>query len=146
MHLIWIILFFYFLHTVGFRSIFTFIPSFSKNKYQIHSYTTSNMDDFKTICIYENLPISAYFFKRREDFSCLLKNRTFSNIIPRAKHVLNTFKLRMLYACLYLFVVYILFAPIILTSIHCCVYNSHDIEVMGKVIKTETFNVGFTSK
>ena len=31
------------------------------------------MDDFKTICIYENLPISAYFFERREDFSCLLK-------------------------------------------------------------------------
>ena len=42
-------------------------------KYQIHSYTTSNMDDFKTICIYENLPIFAYFFKSREDFSCLLK-------------------------------------------------------------------------
>ena len=70
--------------------IFTFILSFQKNKYQIHS-NTSNMDDFKTFCIYENLPIFTYFFKRREDFSCLLKNPIFSNIIPRAKHVLNTF-------------------------------------------------------
>ena len=31
------------------------------------------MDDFKTICIYDNLPNFAYFFKRREDFSRLLK-------------------------------------------------------------------------
>ena len=31
------------------------------------------MDDFKTICICENLPLSAYFFTRRKDFSCLLK-------------------------------------------------------------------------
>ena len=85
------ILFFYFLHTIGFRSVFTFILSFWKNKYQIHSYTTSNMDNFKTICIYENLPISAYFFKKWEGFSCLLKNPIFSNIIPHAKHILNTF-------------------------------------------------------
>ena len=42
-----------------------------KNKYQMHFYMTSNMEDFKTICIYENLPIFAYFFKRREDFSRL---------------------------------------------------------------------------
>ena len=32
------------------------------------------MDAFKTICIYENFPIFAYFFKGREDFSRLLKN------------------------------------------------------------------------
>ena len=37
--------------------------SFRKNKYQILSYTTSNMDDLKAICIYENIPISEYFFK-----------------------------------------------------------------------------------
>ena len=37
--------------------------SFRKNKYQILSYTTSNMDDFKAICIYENIPVSEYFFK-----------------------------------------------------------------------------------
>ena len=72
---IWIILFFYFFHTVGFRSIFIFILSFLENKYQIHSYITSNMDDFKSICIYENLHISTYFFKRRVDFSCLLKKK-----------------------------------------------------------------------
>ena len=52
----------------------------------------------------------------------------------------------MLYAHLYLFVVYILFAPVISTSIHCCVYNSHDIKVLMKVIETEMFNVGFTSQ
>ena len=57
---------FFFLHTVGFRSIFTFILSFPKNKLQIHSYTASNMDDFKTICIYINLPIFAYFFEGRD--------------------------------------------------------------------------------
>ena len=79
------------------------------------------MDEFKIICVYENLPISAYFFKRREDFSCFLKNPIFLNIIPGAKHVLDTFKLRTLYVRLYLFVVYILFAPVILTSTHRCV-------------------------
>ena len=54
----WIILFFYFLYTVGFRSIFTFIMSFRKKKYQIHSYPVSNMDDFKTICIYMKIFLS----------------------------------------------------------------------------------------
>ena len=42
--------------------------SFWKNKYQIHSYMTSNMDDFEMICIHKHLPISAYFFARRENF------------------------------------------------------------------------------
>ena len=96
------------------------------------------MGDFKTICIFENLPISAYFFKRREDFSCLLKNPIFSNIIPRAKHVLNTFELIMLCARLYLFVIDISFAPVISTSIHRYVNNSPDIKVLMKVIETET--------
>ena len=48
------------------------------------------------------------------------KNPTFSNIFRRAKYVPNTFKLRTQCACLYLFVVYILFAPVISTSIHHC--------------------------
>ena len=39
----------------------------------------------------------------------------------------------------------IFFVPVISTSIHHCVNNSHDINVLMKVIKTETFNVGFTS-
>ena len=43
------------------------------------------------------------------------------------------------------FVGNILFAPDISTSIHRCVNNFHDIIVLMKVIKTETFNVGFTS-
>ena len=46
----------------------------------------------------------------------------------------------------YLFVIYILFAPIILRSIYHCVDNSHDIKVLMKVIKTEMFNIGFTSQ
>ena len=107
------------------------------------------MDDFITICIYENLPIFVYFFKRREDFSRLLKkkkNRTFSNIFLRAKHIFNTFKLRTLCVRLYLFIVYILFAPVISTSIHRCVNNSPDIKTLMKVIETKTFNVDFTSQ
>ena len=43
------------------------------------------------------------------------------------------------------FVIYIFFAPIVSTSIHRCLNNSHDIKALMKVIKTETFNVGFTS-
>ena len=43
-----------------------------------------------------------------------------------------------------LFIVYILFALVILTSIHHCANNSHDMIVLIKVIKTETLNVGFT--
>ena len=85
------------------------------------------------------------FFLRLEDFFCLLKNPTFKNIIPCAKHVLNTFKLRTLICTLYLFVVYILFALVILTSIYRRVNNSHDIKVLMKVFKTETCNDGFTS-
>ena len=44
-------------------------------------------------------------------------------------------------------ILYIFFALIISTGIHHCVNNiSHDIKVLMKVIKTETFNVGFISK
>ena len=91
------------------------------------------MDDFKKICMYENLPISAYFFKRQEDFSCL-KNST------------NTFKLGKLYARLYLFIIDSLLAPVILTSIHPSINNSREIKVLMKVIKAETFNIGLTSQ
>ena len=97
------------------------------------------MEDFQTIYIYENLSIFAYFFNRREDFSHLLKNPTFSNIFPSAKDVLYTFKLRTLWERLYIFVVYILSVPLISTSIHRCVNNYYDIKVLMKVIKTETF-------
>ena len=47
-------------------------------------------------------------------------------------------------ARLYLFVVYISFAPVILTSIPCYV-NYSDIQVLMMVTETETFNVDFTS-
>ena len=49
-------------------------------------------------------------------------------------------------ARLYVFVVYILFAPVILTRIHHCVNNFPDIKVLMMVIETETFNVDFTSQ
>ena len=68
-----------------------------------------------------------------------LKNPTFSNIIPCTKHILNTFKLRTLKVCLRTFCyIHFLCAPVILTSIHHCVNNSHDIKVLIKFIKTET--------
>ena len=80
---------------------------------------TSNMNDFKTIGIYGNLPIFAYFFKRQEDFSFLLKK---SNIFKyHSMCQTHTF-----YAHLYLCVVYILFAPVILTSIHRCYQNPEE--------------------
>ena len=86
------------------------------------------------------------FLWKTGEFFLSLKNPTFSNI-PRAKHVGDTFKLRTLDARLYLFVEYILFASVILESIHRCVKDSNDIKVLMKVIKTETFNVvGFTSQ
>ena len=44
------------------------------------------------------------------------------------------------------FVIYILFAPVISTSIPRYVNNSHYIKVLMTVIKTETFNVSFSSK
>ena len=70
-------------------------------------------------------------------------HQDFDIIIPRAKHVFNTFKLRtFMNLSLYTFS----FAPVISTSIHRCVNNFHDIKVLMKVIKTETFNIGFTSK
>ena len=50
-----------------------------------------------------------------------------------------------MHICIF-FIVYILFAPVISTSIHFCENNSHDIKVLMKIIKTETFNVGFTSE
>ena len=44
------------------------------------------------------------------------------------------------------FVIYIFFAPIISTNIHRNGNNSHNIKVLMKVIKTETFNVDFISE
>ena len=42
------------------------------------------------------------------------------------------------------FVIYILFAPVISTSVNRCVKISYDIKVLMKVIETKTFKVGFT--
>ena len=105
---IWI-MFFCYLHTVGFWSIFTFILSFRKNKYQIYSYTTSNTDDFKTIYIYENLFVFVYFLINRRVYLVSLGNPSFLNIFPGARDVLNTFELWTLCARSYLFVVYIFY-------------------------------------
>ena len=74
-----------------------------------------------------------------------MKKSNIFNIFPRAKHVLNTFKLRMLCARLYLFVVYISLVPVISANIHRYV-NCSDILVLMIVPKTETFNVDFNSQ
>ena len=66
-------------------------------------------------------------------------------VFPRAKHVFNTFKLWTLCARLYLFVVYISFAPVISTSNHRYV-NYSDVGVPMMVAEAETFNVDFTSQ
>ena len=47
---------------------------------------------------------------------------------------------------MYIFVVYILFALVISTSIHRCMNSSSDIKVLMKVIETETFNFDFISQ
>ena len=102
------------------------------------------MDDFKTTCIYENLPIFAYFFKRREDFSRPFKKIQHFQIsfhvpntylILKKKNAMCTF---VSFCCIHLIV------PVILTSIHHCVNNSPDIKELMMVIETETFNVDFT--
>ena len=103
------------------------------------------MDDFKTICIYENYLCLYISLKDGKIFLISWNIPTFSNIFPRAKHVCNTFELGMLCACLYVFICYISFAPVISTSIHRCVNNFPDIKVLMMVIETETFNIDFTS-
>ena len=94
----------------------------------------------------QNLPFIKKY-RKTSKFSYIqivLGNRTFSNIFPRAKHVLNTFKLYTLCARLCLFVVYISFALFISTSIHRYV-NYSDIQVLMMITETETFNVDFHS-
>ena len=51
----------------------------------------------------------------------------------------------MLCVHLYLFVAYILFAPVISTNTHRCVNNFPDNKVLLKLIETETISVDFTS-
>ena len=102
------------------------------------------MGDFGMICIRENLFVFAYFLINGRIYFVSLGNPTFSNIFPRARHIPNIFESWMLCAHLYLFVVYFSFAPVISASIHRYV-NYSDIQVLMKVIETETFNVDFTS-
>ena len=65
--------------------------------------------------------------------SCLARGMIFENVVfLRDKK--NPSVLRTLCADLYLFVVYILFVPVISTSIHRCVNNYPDIKVLTEVI------------
>ena len=80
---------------------FPHIWSFGKNKYQIHFYVTVNMDDFKTVYIYESLLVVANFSINGRFCLVSLGNPTFSNIFPRARHVLMTFELWTLCARLF---------------------------------------------
>ena len=104
------------------------------------------MDDFRMLNKYKNFLISAHSFKKQEDFSDLFEIQQISSIIPRAKHLMNIFKLRTLNVRLCVFRnVHFLFS-FILTSIHRCRNIFQDLKVLMTDIKTETFNVGFTSK
>ena len=134
-------MFFCYLHTVGFWSIFTFILSFRKNKYQIHSYATSHMYDFETVWIYENLLVFAYFFLKKTGgfISFLWEIEHFQKYF----HVPNTFETPLKYeryehVCIFSLYTF-LFAPVISTSIHRYV-NYTDIQVLMMVTETETFN------
>ena len=51
------------------------------------------MDDFKTIYIYENLHVVAYFLINGRFCLVSLGNPTFSNMFPCARNVLMTFEL-----------------------------------------------------
>ena len=76
---------------------------FRKNKHQIQSYTTFNMDDSKLI-----YTLVAYFSINGRFCPLSLGNPTFSNMFPRARHVLMTFELWTLCARLHIFSLYIL--------------------------------------
>ena len=65
------------------------------------------MIDFRAICIRENLLVFAYFLMSRRIYLVSLGNPTFSNIFPRARHILMTFKLWPLCARLCIFSLYI---------------------------------------
>ena len=130
-------MFFCNLHTVGFWSIFTFILYLRNNKYQIQSYTKFNMVVFKTIYIYENLLVFAYFLINGRIYLVSLGNPTFSNTFLRARAVRMTFELRTLCVRLYLFVVYFSFDPVISASIRRYVNYSY-IQVLMMVTETET--------
>ena len=96
---IWI-MFFCYLHTVRFWSIFTFILSFRKNKYLIQSYTTSNMDNFKTIFIHEDLLV-CIFLKNGRIYLVSLRNPIFSTTFPRVRHVLITWIMKTMCTFIY---------------------------------------------
>ena len=83
-------MFFCYFHTVRFWSIST-LQSFQKNKYQIQSYMTFSMDDFKTILL-----VFAYFLINRRIYLV-------SNMFPRDRYILNSFELWTQWAHLYPF-------------------------------------------
>ena len=89
--------------------------------------------------MYENLLVEYFLINRKFCHVSLgLGNPIFSNMFPRARHVLVTFELWTLCACLCIFSLYIsLFAPVISASIHRYV-NYSDIEVLMMVTETET--------
>ncbi len=105
------------------------------HKYQIHSNITFSMDDSKWSIHMKTF--LAYFSINGRFCLVSLKNPTFSNIFPRAKHVLMTFEFWTLCACLSIFSLYI--SHLLLSSQHhpsiCELFH---IQVLMMVIKTET--------
>ena len=89
------------------------------------------------IYTYENLFV-AYFSINGRFCLVSLKNPTFSNIFPRAKHVLMTFEFWTLCACLSIFSLYI--SHLLLSSQQSPIYivELFYIQVLTMVIITET--------
>ena len=87
-------------------SIFTFILSFRKKLIPNTFLHNIWHGWFLMIYTYENLFV-AYFSINGRFCLVSLKNPTFSNIFPRAKHVLMTFEFWTLCACLSIFSLYI---------------------------------------
>ena len=118
-------------------SIFTFILSFWKNKYQIHFYITFNMDNSKQSIQEKNFSMNG-FLNEREVLSCLFGKSNFFKYFPTCQTRSNDFWImNAMCTFVYLFVVYFSFAPVISASIYRYV-NYFDIHVLMMVTETET--------
>ena len=112
-------------------SIFTFILSFRKK--QIPNTFLHNIKHglFQTIYTYENLLVFAHFSINGRFCLVSLGNPTFSNIFPRARHVLMTFER-------YVHVYVSIRCIFLICSCHLSNVNYFDIQSLMMVTETET--------
>ena len=85
--------------------------------------------------IFENV---GFFFLEKKKSSCPLKKYAEIGKLSYVQIFLKSSMPDVVQECIW----YLFFS----TNIHHCVNNSHDIKVLMKVIKTETFNIDFTSQ